>query len=151
MSFMRSMRPLSRMFRSDTASQVAVEADAPDTQAVAPGEAASSEVIAALPDGSNLRRLAGLDGTSATPPAVLHSAQVRLAQLIDEGRIDFGELRTASENTEGLLSIAGLCTDGSRLSELRVEVQGSNRDAVLAAGRPGSDSAKHVEGGLVAP
>ena len=137
MSFMRSMRPLSRMFRSDTASQVAVEADAPDTQAVAPGEAASSEVIAALPDGSNLRRLAGLDGTSATPPAVLHSAQVRLAQLIDEGRIDFGELRTASENTEGLLSIAGLCTDGSRLSEL---LQGADAQRIASLVVDGSSS-----------
>src|SRR4029077_2591495 len=41
--------------------------------------------------------------------------------------------------------------DGSRLSELRVEVQGSNRDAVLTASRPGGDPAEHVEGGLVAP
>ena len=41
--------------------------------------------------------------------------------------------------------------DGSRLSELRLEVQGPHRDAVLAARRPGGDSAEHLEGGLVAP
>jgi hypothetical protein len=136
MGFMRSMRPLSRIFRSDTAG--AVEMNAPDAQAsAAPSEAAPGEVIAASPDGSNLRKLAGLEGASATEPAVVHAAQLRLAQLIDEGRIDFAEMRAASENTEVLLSIAGLCSDTSPLALL---FEGADAQRIASLVTDGSSS-----------
>jgi hypothetical protein len=106
------------MFRPDAASHAA-EKSVQETQAVeAAGEAASGEVVAALPDGSNLRKLAGLDGAAPAEPAVVHAAQLRLAELIDEGHIDFSTLRADSENNEALLSIAGLCADSSRLALL---------------------------------
>ena len=49
---------------------------------------------AALQDGSALRALAGLnDGTPAAEPALVHAAQMRIAQLIDTGNIVIAELQ----------------------------------------------------------
>ena len=74
---------------------------------------------AALQDGSALRALAGLnDGTPAAEPALVHAAQMRIAQLIDTGNIGIAELQNATRNLEALLSIAGLCTNPARLAEL---------------------------------
>ena len=122
MGFMRSMRPLSRMFRSDAAAHpTAGAADVPAAPAanLAPSALAPGAVIAALQDGPALRALAGLnDGAPAAEPAIVHAAQARLAQLIDAGNIGFAELQNATQNTEALLSIAGLCADPTRLAEM---------------------------------
>jgi hypothetical protein len=124
------------MFRSDIAAQ-AVEADAPQSHAPAADEPESSEVIAALPDGSNLRRLAGLEAASRAAPAVVHAAQLRLAQLIDERRIDFAALRAASQDAEALLSIAALCADPSPLAAL---LEGADAQQIAALAVDGSSS-----------
>ncbi len=136
MGFMRSMRPLSRIFRSDTA--IAVEANAPPAQApAAAGESGSVDVIATLPDGSHLRGLAGLAGGAAAPPEVVHAAQLRLAQLTDSGSIDFAALCAASDNTEVLLAIAGLCTESAPLALL---FEGADAQRVAALVTEGSSS-----------
>jgi hypothetical protein len=122
MGFMRSMRPLSRMFRSDAAPDSgAVTADAPVLTAdAAAGAAAADAVVAGLQDGPSLRQMAGLELDGGAPPAepsIAHAAQARIAQLIDSGVIDFGELRAVG-NAEALLSIAGSCADQSHLAVL---------------------------------
>src|SRR5216683_6205843 len=56
-----------------------------------------------LPDGDGLRRLAGLSGLTdsasvASPAALEQAAQARLAQLIDEGSIDFARFCDHARN-----------------------------------------------------
>jgi len=136
MGFMRSMRPLSRMFRSDDAAHpAAVAADVPAApeDTLAPGAA-----IAALQDGPTLRALAGLnDAAPPAEPAIVHAAQARVAQLIDAGHIDFAELQNATRNTEALLSIAGLCADPARLDAL---LDGADPQRIASLVTDGSSS-----------
>ena len=121
MSFMRSMRPLSRIFRSDAA----------------PPPAAPVGIVAALQDGPVLRGQAGLmDGAPPAEPALTHDAQVRIAQLIDAGNIDFAELSTEA-NGGALLSIAGLCADQRYLSTL---LDGADPKRIAALVTDGSSS-----------
>jgi Domain of Unknown Function (DUF349) len=114
------------MFRSEGAVQ-GVEAPervdgtttpgAPASSA-APGAASPSAVVAALQDGTTLRALAGLSaGAPPTEPELMQAAQAQIAQFIDAGSISFEELR-AGGYSDALLSIAGQCSDPSRLAVL---------------------------------
>jgi hypothetical protein len=79
--------------------------------------------------------LAGLSGAAADP-TLGHTAQARIAQLIDEGNIDFDGLR-ADGNAEALLSIAGLCADQSHLAVL---LQGADPQRIASLVTDGSSS-----------
>jgi hypothetical protein len=111
------MRPLSRIFRPEPA---APSAAPPAVEPAAPADELSARVaaIAALPDGEALRTHAGLIGTATEPPALVHAAQARVAQLIDAQTIDFSALRAATRNEDALLSIAGGCGNPQLLVEL---------------------------------
>src|SRR5277367_1778878 len=78
--------------------------------------------IRRLPDGDALRRIAGLsvlaDGSSIAIPAALErAAQTRIAELIDEGSLDFAELRNQTENRTAVLCVSALCKDPNRLPQ----------------------------------
>ena len=72
-----------------------------------------------LPDGDALRALAGLanptEGSVARIPSpVRHAAQERLAQLIDEGSLDFATFCRGREARAETMSVASLCKDPAR-------------------------------------
>ena len=131
MGFMSSMRPLSRMFRSEPAAQTTAEA-AVDPAAPVDDVPARIAAVAALADGAALRALAGLTGDAATQPAALvHAAQSRLAHLIDAGGVNFTALRAQVDHPDALLSIAALCGNPAHLSGL-LEGSDAQRIARLA-------------------
>jgi Domain of Unknown Function (DUF349) len=78
--------------------------------------------IRKLNDGDDLRRLAGLsalaDSASVAFPAALErAAQARLAELIDEGTVDFAEFCARAKNQSVMFSVAALSKEASRLPE----------------------------------
>jgi hypothetical protein len=84
-----------------------------------------------------LRALAGLSaGASRAEPELMHAAQARVAQFIDAGDIDFDELRTGG-SADILLSIAGLCSDPSRVAVL---LEGVDAQRIAALVTDGSSS-----------
>jgi len=119
MGLMRSMRPLSRVFRPEPAPGPAQTA-----HAAAPAEAADdlrarAAVIATLPDGEELRTLAGLIGGVPTGlPILVQAAHSRMAQLIDAEATDFAALRGEIQNKDALLSVAALCSNPALLCQL---------------------------------
>jgi hypothetical protein len=73
-----------------------------------------------LPDGETLRGLAGLESKSAVltqRPVLTRAAQSRMAQLIDEGLIDFSEFCDQASNRPAMLAVTVLCKDSGRLSK----------------------------------
>jgi Domain of Unknown Function (DUF349) len=75
-----------------------------------------------LPDGDALRRLAGLfataEGSAIASPATLErAARARVAQLIDEGSIDFAALCDQARNHPTMFAVAALCKDAGRLPQ----------------------------------
>jgi hypothetical protein len=109
---------LSRMFRPESAPHPAVQ-EAAESAAPADDLPARVAAVATLPDGDELRSLAGLIGAAPLEPsALVQAAQARVAQLIDAGTIEFAALCSATGNTDALLSVAGVCSNPARLSEL---------------------------------
>lgn len=148
MGLMRSMRPLSRIFRPEQAPHSAAPAAAESAVPAddVPGRAAA---VAALPDGAALRTLAGLTGAATDqPPALVLAAQARVAHLIDAGAIDFAALRGEIRTSDALLSVAGMCSNPALLSEL---LQGSEPREIARLAIEASSSrvrqlaAQHVE------
>jgi hypothetical protein len=111
------MKPLARFLQTAPAAPVAAERPTPE-------DSASPEAIRQLPDGEQLRLLAGLhsgSGSAASPGAggapIQRAAQERVAQLVDANDIAFTELLTSSGSTDALLSVAGLCSDPAHLAQ----------------------------------
>jgi hypothetical protein len=77
--------------------------------------------IGKLPDGDDLRRLAGLsaaaESTVASPAALQRAARTRMAQLIDEGSIDFAAFCDQAQNSPTMFAVAALCKDAGRLPQ----------------------------------
>ncbi len=77
--------------------------------------------IAKLPDGDNLRQLAGVEFGGATvvgtPAAIEHAARARMAQLIDAGLIDYCGFCAAVKDRAALFSVVALCKDHERLPQ----------------------------------
>jgi Domain of Unknown Function (DUF349) len=87
--------------------------------------------IRLLPDGDAARLLAGVadqpDGVAMhIPPAARHAAQARLAQLIDEGSIDFAAFCGGRVHRPETLAVAALCSDPEHV-----------RSALTRVGDPG--------------
>jgi len=96
-----------------------------------------------LPDGDALRKLAGLsgpaDGASAAVPAALQqAAQARLAELIDEGSIDFAGFCRRAENRPVVFSVAALCKDTDRLAQALASIDDPIQVAQLVVENPSS-------------
>jgi Domain of Unknown Function (DUF349) len=145
MRFMDLVKPLRHLFRATPPSPPTLETR------VAALDEGSSELIAAtalgggeealraaavlkLPDGTLLRRLAGLS-EGAAPPEAAHFeriAQERVAQLIDSGSIDFADLRAAAPNSTAMLSVAGLCSNPDHLAQILGSIDDPQRLANLA-------------------
>lgn len=75
-----------------------------------------------LPDGDVLRKLAGLSGAAAGTPiasstTLERAARARMAQLIDEGSIDFAAFCDQARNQPTMFAVAALCKDAGRLPQ----------------------------------
>jgi hypothetical protein len=96
-----------------------------------------------LPDGEPLRRLAGLSGSAdsasvAFSPVVHQAAQARLAQLIDEGSIEFAGFCRQAENRPAIFSVAALCKDTGRLPQALASIDDPIQVAQLVVDSPSS-------------
>ena len=89
-----------------------------------------------LPDGDELRRMAGFGSAvvadaPAIPAALKRAAQARLAQLIDAGSTDIAA--GAHSGDPALLSVIALCQDTARLPHALAGIQDVNQLGSLVA------------------
>jgi Domain of Unknown Function (DUF349) len=115
--------------------------------------------IRKLPDGDALRKFAGLSGGgahsgmtqsgvahssadksagAAVPIALVRAAQARMAQLLDEGSIDFAGFREQVGNRPAMFSVAALCQDTSRLAQALASIDDPKQIAQLVLDSPSS-------------
>jgi hypothetical protein len=140
-------RPLSRLFGaapdvSPAASDAIAALDSAPPQQLAAAaieggdETLRAAAIGKLVDGESLRMLAGLsDGTPSGVSASLErAAQERLAQLIDEGGLEFETLRAAPVNVCALLAVAGYSSDPGRLPQVLASMDDVQRRALVLSG-----------------
>jgi hypothetical protein len=99
---------------------------------------ARSEVIGKLPDGPELRALAGLAPTRerVRVPAEERAAQARFAQLIDAGGVDVAALSAAGRGNIAWLAIAAQCAQSTILNEAMAEIGNSEDIAFLVMHGP---------------
>ena len=92
--------------------------------------------IGNLMDGESLRTIAGLcAGTASGVSASLErAAQERLAQLIDEGALEFETLRAMPVNVSALLAVAGYTSDPERLPRTLASIDEAERRALVLGG-----------------
>ena len=140
-------RPLSRLFGtapddSPTALESIAGLDSLPPQrlsAAAPegsDETLRAATIGRLMDGESLRTIAGLCvGTASGVSANLErAAQERLAQLIDEGALEFETLRATPVNVSALLAVAGYTSDPERLPRTLASIDEAERRALVLGG-----------------
>jgi hypothetical protein len=140
------MKLFSRLFQKPSAAPPTVkERIAPlDAGAAgADGEGLRAAAVLKLPDGADLRKLAGLsvaaDPAAAPAPAALErTAQTRVAQLIDAGAIDFQEFCAQHASLPAMLCVAALCQDSARLPQALESIHDPALLARLAAESPSS-------------
>src|SRR6266446_7838855 len=107
-------------------------------------EALRAAAIHKLPDGDALRKLAGTSGLAgagagdAVPAVLRQAAQARLAELIDEGTIDFAAFCRLAENRPVMFSVAALCKDNARLPQALASVDDPIQAAQLVVQSPSS-------------
>ena len=96
------------------------------------------EAVGRLPDGVELRGIAGLaDRTGAVAPIALQrAAQSRLAHLVDEGSIDFAEFCQHAKNQSALFAVAALCEDAGRLPQALALIHDPSQIAQLVTDSP---------------
>jgi hypothetical protein len=96
-----------------------------------------------LPDGDALRRLAGLSAAAestviASPANLERAARARMAQLIDEGSIDFAEFCDQERNRPTVFAVAALCKDAGRLTHALASIHDPAQLAQLVVEGPSS-------------
>ena len=146
------MNPFSKLFKNApppppptqeqrVASLQSAPADAV-VQAALGGDDTSLRVgaVRLLPDGDALRSLAGFKDSSAgaIPSAVRHAAQERLAQLVDDGSIDFAALCSDREYAAETITVAALCKNPAYLDQLLARTTDPAELARLAVEGPSS-------------
>ncbi|MGA2188020.1 MAG: hypothetical protein ABSH33_05785 [Steroidobacteraceae bacterium] len=97
--------------------------------------------IRMLPDGDGLRKLAGVSASAegadpAVPTSLKRAARTRLAQLIDEGSVDFAEFCAEAGSRNGMFSVAVLCQDTGLLPQALAAITDPARLAQLAVEGP---------------
>ena len=140
-------RPLSRLFGtapddSPTAPDSIAGLDSVPPQRLSAaaseggGETPRAAAIGNLMDGESLRTIAGLcAGTASGVSASLErAAQERLAQLIDEGALEFETLRAMPVNVSALLAVAGYTSDPERLPRTLASIDEAERRALVLGG-----------------
>ncbi len=126
------------------ASLQAAPADVVETTALGSGDVALRVgAIRLLPAGDALRVLAGLadpptDVAASTPPAVKRAAHERLAQLIDDGSIDFDAVCGQSADLAESIAVAALCKDPDRLGKVLARIDDPAALATLVTDGPSS-------------
>ena len=126
------MSLFSRLFGKSPPPAIAVRpAQAPDPAVIR----ASS--IAKLNDGGELRAMAGLSANAAAGPD-RRAAQIRLAQLLDAGAIDFEQFRAQTGSLSAMLAVVARCQDASRLGIAMAAVQSPAELAQLVVDSPSS-------------
>jgi uroporphyrinogen-III decarboxylase len=95
-----------------------------------------------LPDGDALRKIAGLSATAegavASPATLERAARARMAQLIDEGSIDFADFCDQARNHPAMFAVAALCKDAGRLTQALVSIGDPAQLAQLVVEGPSS-------------
>jgi Domain of Unknown Function (DUF349) len=140
------MKIFSRLFREAPPSPATLET--PDRiLSVAMGNDTDDLRVAAidkLPYGDSLRELARLsvlhDKAAVSPvPAVLErAAQIRIAQLIDSGAVDFAEFCTRAENRSAMFAVAALCKGAECLPQALASVAETEQVEQLVVESPSS-------------
>jgi hypothetical protein len=97
--------------------------------------------IRMLPDGDGLRKLAGVSASAAgadpaVPTSLKRAARTRLAQLIDEGSIDFAQFRAEAGSRNEVFSVAVLCQDTGLLPQALAAITDPARLAQLVVEGP---------------
>jgi hypothetical protein len=143
MAFNHLVKPLSRFLRAGTPTSPAPEdghaaSDAASPERVAAramgegDEALREAAILRLPDGEDLRRLAGLQGDRpSVSPTLEQAARQRLAQLIDAGELDFAGFLVSTDNADAVLVVAGQCDHSEYLAEALASINDPRRVAGL--------------------
>ena len=133
MAFNHLVKPLSRFLRAGTPPSTASE----DLHAVLDGgspegdEALRDAAMLKLPDGEDLRKLAGLRGGQPASPALERAARQRLAQLIDTGAIDLAHFLVSTDGADAALVVAGLCHNPEFLPQAMASINDVRRVADL--------------------
>jgi hypothetical protein len=143
MQFRHLMKPLSNLARPTPGSAATLESKVAALDTATPESIAATALgegeeelraaaIGKLKDGLPLRTLVGLS-ESVSPPSMglRRVAQERMAWLIDEGAVDFAELRAAGGDHSALLSVAGLCRNPDHLSQMVASIADPERLANL--------------------
>jgi uncharacterized protein DUF349 len=99
--------------------------------------------IGKLQDGDALRGLAGLSATAestgiASRASLERAARTRMAQLIDEGSIDFSAFCHQAPDRPTLFAVAALCKDASRLPQALALIRDPAQLAQLVVESPSS-------------
>jgi hypothetical protein len=99
-------------------------------------ETLRAAAIGKLMDGESLRTLAGLcaGAASGVSASLERAAQERLAQLIDEGALEFETLRATPVNVSALLAVAGYTSDPERLPRTLASIDEAERRALVLGG-----------------
>lgn len=133
MAFNHLVKPLSRLLRvgppPSTASEdphAALDGGSPEGD-----EALRDAAMLRLPDGEDLRKLAGLRGGQPASPAVEQAARQRLAQLIDSGAIDPANFLVSTDGADAALVVAGLCHNPEFLPQAIASLNDARRVADL--------------------
>jgi hypothetical protein len=92
--------------------------------------------VGKLTDGERLRVVAGLSAStpSGVSAALERAAQERLAQLVDQGTLEFESLRASSVNLSALLAVAGYSNDPERLPRALAALDAAERRALVLGG-----------------
>jgi hypothetical protein len=137
------MKLFARLFSKTPPSPPALPERIDSTALHGADEALRVAAIRQLPDGDAVRRLAGLndvdgntEGRLAGP--VTRAAQTRLAQLIDEGSIDFAAFCDQAINRSAMFAVAALCGDAARLSQALAPIGDPAQIARLVVESPSS-------------
>jgi hypothetical protein len=115
----------------------------PDAALHADDESLRIAAIDKLPNGDALRRLAGLSATAEGPAiastaTLERAARTRLAQLIDEGSIDFAAFCDHVRDRAAIFAVAALCKDTGRLPQALALIDDPAQLAQLAVESPSS-------------
>jgi hypothetical protein len=135
------MNLFGRLFRKAPLPPTLVERAMTAQRASAHRETSRLATLQELPDGDDLRTLAGLSGMSNGTPATaatVRTAQARVAQLIDAGSIDFTALCRQVETRPALLSVAALCKDATRMPQVLDSIDDPALFAQLVVESPSS-------------